>query len=170
MGWKIAAGIALTLLMTAPAQAGELKVTIVGVRSDAGAVMIGLYDSAAKFKNAISRSAHVGLLSDKDRLIGVTMRARTGDQGIGFMLPPGRYALIVIHDENDNALLDTGTLGIPTEGYGFSNNAMGFFSAPDFDAAAVTVGPDDKSTFISLSYPVIGSPLPRGGKVSGAGK
>jgi uncharacterized protein (DUF2141 family) len=149
------AGCLLAALLAGPAWAGELKVTVVGVRSDRGAVMIGLFDSAAKFRNAISQSAHVGLMSDKERLVGATLRARTGDQTIGFTLPPGRYALIVFHDENDNALLDTGTLGIPTEGYGFSNNAMGFFSAPDFNAAAVTVGPDDRSIFITLKYPVM---------------
>jgi uncharacterized protein (DUF2141 family) len=137
----------------APAQAGDLKVTIVGVRSEADALMIGLYDSAERFKNAIANTAHVGLLKDKRRLIGVTMRARTGFQSIGFMQPPpGRYAVVVFHDENDNGLLDDDALGMPTEGYGFSNNATGFFSAPSFDAAAVTVGSADKSISISLTY------------------
>jgi uncharacterized protein (DUF2141 family) len=38
-------------------------------------------------------------------------------------IPPGTYALAVIHDENSNGKLDTDLLGIPTEGYGFSNDA-----------------------------------------------
>jgi uncharacterized protein (DUF2141 family) len=153
MIWKIVTGFALASLVAIPAQAGDLKVTIVGVRSDAGALMIGLYDSAERFKNAITNTAHIGLLKDKGRLIGVTMRARTGSQSIGFMqLPPGRYAVVVFHDENDNGLLDEDALGVPTEGYGFSNNATGFFSAPSFDAAAVTIGSADKSISISLTY------------------
>ena len=37
-------------------------------------------------------------------------------------LPPGTYAVQVMHDENDNGKLDSNFLGIPSEGYGFSNN------------------------------------------------
>ncbi|MDO8289359.1 MAG: DUF2141 domain-containing protein [Parvibaculum sp.] len=152
---KFMTGLVLAALAVMPAHAGDLKLTVVGVRSDDGALMIGFYDSAAKFEKAIDASAHVGLLSDKGRLIGATMRTRTGMQGIGFLrLPPGRYAVIVFHDENDNALLDMNALGIPIEGYGFSNNASGFFSAPSFDAAAVTVGSGETSISIALNYQV----------------
>lgn len=152
---RIASGFVLSFLTILPLHAGDLKVTIKGVRSDNGALMIGFYDSAANFEDAVDTSAHVGLLNDKGRLVGVTMRAKTGPQGIAVMqLPPGRYGVIVFHDENDNALLDVGILGIPTEGYGFSNNATGFLSAPSFDKASVTVGPDDVETSISLIYQV----------------
>ncbi len=152
---RIASGFALASLMILPVHAGDLKVTVKGVRSDNGALMIGFYDSVANFENAIDTSAHVGLLNDKGRLVGVTMRAKTGPQGIAIMqLPPGRYGVIVFHDENDNGLLDVSILGIPIEGYGFSNNAPGFLSAPSFDKASVTVGTDDAETSISLTYQV----------------
>lgn len=153
MIWKIAAGVLLSIWATLPALAGGLKLTISGVRSDKGAVMVGLYDSEAKFDKAIGRAAKAGRLVDKDRLIGATMRARPGDQGIGFDLPPGRYGVIVFHDENDDGRLDKNMLGMPTEGYGFSNNATGFFSAPSFDDAAITVGSGVTHTVISLDYP-----------------
>ncbi len=51
-------------------------------------------------------------------------------------IPPGTYALAVIHDENMNGKLDTGLLGIPAEGYGFSNDARAWFGAPSFSAAS----------------------------------
>jgi len=143
----------LAFLVTDPAEAGGLNLTIAGVRSDDGALMIGLYDSAEGFNRTLANAARAGLLSDKARLVGVTMRARVGTQGIGFLyLPPGRYAVIVFHDENDNGILDTNFLGIPKEGYGFSNNASGLFSAPAFGAAAVTVGTAEVDTIITLSY------------------
>jgi uncharacterized protein (DUF2141 family) len=47
----------------------------------------------------------------------------------------GTYALAVIHDENSNGKLDTNWLGIPTEGYGFSNDAKALLGAPSFAAA-----------------------------------
>lgn len=151
---KIVSGIVSAFLAAGPAQAGDLRLTVAGVRSDAGALMIGLYDSAERFTTAITNAAEIGLLSDKGRLVGLTMRARTGSQGIGFLqLPPGRYAVIVFHDENDNGRLDKSFWGAPTEGYGFSNNATGFFSAPSFGAAAVTIGTADQVITVSLTYP-----------------
>ncbi|MCE9648738.1 MAG: DUF2141 domain-containing protein [Parvibaculum sp.] len=150
---KIAVGVLLSAWVAFPARASELELTIVGVRSDEGAVMVGVYDSAEKFRKAIEKAGNAGHLVDADRMFGATLRARAGDERIGIALPPGRYGLIVFHDENDDGRLDTSMLGVPTEGYGFSNNAMGFLSAPTFDSAAVMVGDKDRSIVISLDYP-----------------
>jgi uncharacterized protein (DUF2141 family) len=48
-------------------------------------------------------------------------------------LPNGAYGISVIHDENSNKGLDTGTFGIPTEAYGFSNDARGMFGPASFE-------------------------------------
>ncbi len=45
-------------------------------------------------------------------------------------VPAGKYAISYFHDENKNSELDTGTMGIPKEGYGFSNDARGFMGPP----------------------------------------
>jgi len=50
-------------------------------------------------------------------------------------LPEGEYALAIYQDENRNKILDKNLLGIPTEIYGFSNNARSTFSAPSFNEA-----------------------------------
>lgn len=50
-------------------------------------------------------------------------------------LPPGRYAVQVMHDANDNGKLDTNLVGMPTEGYGFSNNPW-LMRKARFDEAA----------------------------------
>ena len=50
-------------------------------------------------------------------------------------IPPGTYAMAVVHDENMNGKLEMNWLGIPSEGYGFSNNAIGLLGAPSFSAA-----------------------------------
>ena len=54
-------------------------------------------------------------------------------------IPSGSYAVAVYHDKNNNNVLDKNYLGIPTESYGFSNNARRTFSAPNFSEAAVVV-------------------------------
>ncbi|QZE14759.1 DUF2141 domain-containing protein [Halosquirtibacter laminarini] len=47
-------------------------------------------------------------------------------------LPLGTYAICMFHDENGNKKLDSGLFGIPTESYGFSNNAKGFAGPPSY--------------------------------------
>jgi uncharacterized protein (DUF2141 family) len=47
-----------------------------------------------------------------------------------------RYAVSVFHDENSNGKLDRNLLGIPREGVGASNNAVGHFGPLKFDDAA----------------------------------
>ncbi len=47
-------------------------------------------------------------------------------------LENGQYAIRYFHDENKNEELDTNFIGIPKEGFGFSNNAIGKFGPKDF--------------------------------------
>lgn len=54
-------------------------------------------------------------------------------------VPPGKYAVAVYHDADNNGKLDTNFFGIPTDAYGFSNNAMGTFGPPDFEDASFIV-------------------------------
>ena len=57
-------------------------------------------------------------------------------------LPEGEYALAIYQDENRNKILDKNLLGIPTEIYGFSNNARRNFSAPSFQEAKFKLNKD----------------------------
>jgi uncharacterized protein (DUF2141 family) len=45
-------------------------------------------------------------------------------------LKAGKYTFKYFHDENENKKLDTNWIGIPTEGFGFSNNVWGTFGPP----------------------------------------
>ncbi len=51
----------------------------------------------------------------------------------------GKFAVAVFHDRNKNGVLDKNILGIPTESYGFSNDARETFSSPSFSSASFTV-------------------------------
>lgn len=53
-------------------------------------------------------------------------------------LAAGTYAIKIMHDENNNGELDKNVFGIPTEGYGFSNNG-GQFGPASFSEAAFTI-------------------------------
>jgi uncharacterized protein (DUF2141 family) len=64
-------------------------------------------------------------------------------------LAPGKYAVSVMHDENGNGKLDSNILGIPKEGYGFSNNPR-VMRKPTFDEASIELGASDQSIRIVL--------------------
>ena len=60
----------------------------------------------------------------------------------------GNYAIKVFHDENSNGELDSNILGIPTEGYGFSNNASSWFGPPSWEKAKFLI--DQKEVILEI--------------------
>jgi len=60
-------------------------------------------------------------------------------------LEEGKYAIVVVHDANDNGVFDAGILGFGGESVGYSNNVSSWFGRPDFTEAAFTV---DQAGFI----------------------
>ncbi|MEO1392534.1 MAG: DUF2141 domain-containing protein [Cyanobacteria bacterium J06634_5] len=67
-------------------------------------------------------------------------------------IEPGTYAVSVMHDENTDGTLNTGIFGIPTEGFGFSQNPEIGTSAPEFSEAAIVVVGRETTTQVKLIY------------------
>ena len=65
---------------------------------------------------------------------------------------PGIYAVAVLHDENENDEMDFNFLGMPLEGYGFSNDAAAMFGPPSFEAAAFKLSPRASYIPIKIRY------------------
>jgi uncharacterized protein (DUF2141 family) len=95
--------------------------------------------SAAAWNGKAPAVASSGAKPDGDGGLSV----RFGD------LAPGRYAVRVMHDENGNRKLDTNFVGIPTEGYGFSNNPRAMRPAT-FEEARFDVPAEGARTRIRL--------------------
>lgn len=66
-------------------------------------------------------------------------------------LAPGRYAVTLFHDENENQRLDT-MLGIPREGFGFSRNPVVRFGAPKFRQVDIQLAPGNNRQALRLQY------------------
>lgn len=60
-------------------------------------------------------------------------------------LAPGDYAIRAVHDLDADGDIDVNTLGIPTEPFGFSNDAMGKMGPPGFEQAKFTLKPGSNS-------------------------
>lgn len=114
----------------------SLSLTVVaeGVRSNDGAIYMELSDQTGKAVSAIK----VAVTEQKAEW---TFRE----------ISPGKWAVRLYHDENDNGKLDTNFFGIPREGYGFSNNVEGSFGPPSFDRRLFEVQNDTTIT-IYLIY------------------
>ena len=138
--WTLA--IAIYLLATVwPAVAAELGVVVTQLRSADGDVHIAVYDHAEGFPKGD------GMMVERTAVIADDT-ARTVFHG----LPPGVYAVAAFHDENGNDDFDTGLFGVPLEGYGFSNGAKAFLSAPAFSDAVVEVPAEGAEIKVPLTY------------------
>jgi len=125
------AGLVCTLaLVSAPfaAHAADLTVLVDNVASDAGQVLVGVFDQAETFPRAMLRGERAP----------ASTRDASGRVKLVFTgLAPGRYALSAFHDLDDNGKLNANVMGLPTEPYGFSRDARGNFGPPAFADAAV---------------------------------
>jgi uncharacterized protein (DUF2141 family) len=120
-----------------------IHVKILNIRNRNGTVDCALFDSPAGFPREFLHSAQ-NVMVIKIR----NTAARCDFEAI----PPGTYALAVIHDENSNGELDTNLFGIPTEGYGFSNDATALLGTPSFSAARFSYNGASLNMTISLHY------------------
>ena len=135
--------VLLGLLASAPAAAdgSELTVTVVDLRNDKGHVRFGLYDRENDFPSS------AGVIKS-----GVAPIAGGRAFFVFRDLPPGSYAVTVFHDEDDDGKFDRSLIGLPLEGYGFSNDAKVFLAPPSFREAAFSVGEADASVVIRIVY------------------
>jgi uncharacterized protein (DUF2141 family) len=117
-------------LMAPAAVLAELpgvKIIVKNFSATTGTVEISLFDSAATFMQEpyLQESGTV----DASGFFEVEFVA----------LPEGEYAVVVVHDANDNGKLDNGFFGFGSEDYGFSNNVRPWLGRPGFDAVKFRV-------------------------------
>lgn len=128
---------------TGPVSKTWLKLSIEQVRSSNGVITLTLYpDDQAKF------------LAPKGSLYVTRVKARARVTGACIYLPgPGTFALAFYHDENGNGKMDRNAIGIPQEGFGFSNNPSILMSAPSFKSVRFSVTATGSSSRIRMKYP-----------------
>ncbi|BAZ10193.1 hypothetical protein NIES4071_20070 [Calothrix sp. NIES-4071] len=108
---------AITNLVLMPHQVGasfngKLTVRVDGFKSQKGQVCLTVFSTSKGFPDNGKRAS----------LAQCTKIAATPQTVTFPNLKPGNYAIAVIHDTNNDGALNRNVLGIPTEGFGFSNN------------------------------------------------
>lgn len=120
--------LASTLVLAAlSTQASELEVNLINIDRQVGQLMVALYDSEEGFNNKSKPTKYASV-----EAVGDSVTVKFDD------LPNGTYAIMLIHDLNSNGKMDINAMGLPQDGYGFSNN-VGLYGVPPFDAASFEV-------------------------------
>jgi uncharacterized protein (DUF2141 family) len=140
----LALGLLLLGLTTGPVAAGELQLSVDHLRNERGQLLVAIYSADAR--ESFPKHPELAL----KRLVVPADRSAQALHIDG--LPPGRFAVSVVHDENANGTMDHNFFGLPTEGFGFSNNPTVRFSLPSFDDAAFTLDSEPRQLHVSLTY------------------
>jgi len=117
----------LTSVKLLPGQC-SLEIRITGLKNNTGPVMLQLFDENEKVIDQAKAS-----IKEMSTVIKFTD------------LRPGKYAFRFFHDENLSGIMETGRLGIPKEGYGFSNNAATPFGPKPFRDWLIEINGDTKA-------------------------
>jgi uncharacterized protein (DUF2141 family) len=121
-------------------ESGTLTIVINGLENDDGEVLLAISDSRENYE------------SDSGAYLGFKVKIENGKAERTISeLPYGEYAIKLYHDENMDGELNSNFLGIPTEDYGFSNNASGTFGPADYDDAKFLFEQTDMTMNISVN-------------------
>lgn len=133
----IFAHAAVSQSVTKPVES-SIIVQINGIKTQNGEVLLSLFNSPDGFPTHPERAFRWGKAKVAATSIIISFNG----------LPPGKYAIAAVHDENSNGVMDRNWIGLPAEPYGVSNNATASFGPPKFDDAKFTVS--DKRDTIKI--------------------
>jgi uncharacterized protein (DUF2141 family) len=119
----------------------HLYISIQTFQNTNGQLVGALFNSSANYSNNI---IYRSIFTPVDSVI----------KNIEFdSIPPGTYSFSCFHDVNSDNVLNQNIFGLPTEGYGFSNNPGLTFGPPPFSQIKFDVLPSDTLTFnVNLIY------------------
>lgn len=107
----------------------NITVTIDNITSDEGKVLIGLHTADTFMKGPGVQNLQSSIENGK-----VTLKFTN--------VEPGNYAIMALHDANENNRMDFEANGMPKESYGMSGNDMAM-GPPTFDGAKFQVADED---------------------------
>jgi uncharacterized protein (DUF2141 family) len=120
----------------------RLIVEVGRLKSNRGEVAVTVYPSDPR-----------RFLAPHGKLLRVRARADAPVTQACFYLPrPDAYAVAVYHDANANRDFDRNAVGVPIEGFAFSNDAPSKVGAPSFEAARFTAKSGDTILRVKMRY------------------
>ena len=121
--------LSLGLMVNAQDSGITITVTVENIKSNEGKVLIGLHNSETFMRADGLDNVESSIENNKATLVFKNVK-------------PGEYALLAMHDENENYMMDFEASGMPKESFGLSNNPMSF-GPPQFNEAKFAVNDKD---------------------------
>jgi uncharacterized protein (DUF2141 family) len=121
--------LSLGLMVNAQNTGITITVTVENIKSNEGKVLIGLHNSETFMRADGLDNVESTIENNKATLVFKNVK-------------PGQYALLAMHDENENYMMDFEASGMPKESFGLSNNPMSF-GPPQFNEAKFAVNDKD---------------------------
>lgn len=118
-----------------------LRARVEDLRNERGQLRVGVFDSAKGFPKR-----------REGAVVWRSVPADAEERVVEIALPPGRYAVVVLHDEDADKKLDANWLGVPTEGYGVTNNPKPRMRAATFKEAAFDLAAEGAEKTVSIQY------------------
>lgn len=115
--------LAIMLAVASSLAAQTIHLTIKDIRSNKGNVCVGVFADEAGFKSEMS----IWIKSLPKS------KVRNDSLQIQISVQPGKYGVSVLDDENGNGKMEYNFLGVPREGFGFSNYYHKGLRRPSFD-------------------------------------
>ncbi|MBL7900403.1 MAG: DUF2141 domain-containing protein [Bacteroidia bacterium] len=117
------------LLGSANTKAQNIEVTFSGIRSSAGQIRLEVFVDEEGFEK------EKGIMIKYFKKIKLVK----GEMNVKLDLPPGTYGLALLDDENNDDKMNYSFIGLPKEGFGFSNYYLSGLFKPKFEVFKFTV-------------------------------
>ena len=115
-----------------------IDITITNIRNSQGDIRIGLCKDDENFQKEKSFKV---VPFKKQNLVNGTLHVK-------IELEPGTYGMSLLDDENSNTKMDYNFIGMPKEGFGFSNYYHTGFTKPHFDDFKFTHQKNSKTNVV----------------------
>jgi uncharacterized protein (DUF2141 family) len=121
---------------------GDLTLYIQGCRNDKGYLLVSLFNQSSGYPADAQKAFKKIRVPVKKGITVIEWKE----------IPEGNYAIAVLHDENEDGKMNTSLIGLPKEGYAFSNNAMGLAGPPSFTKASFEIKSSGTLHRVQLRY------------------
>ena len=123
-------------------QTGKIIVDVTDIQGETGDVKYSLHNQPDAFPG----KPEAAVATARSDITGSTSRA------VFDSVPYGEYAVSIIHDENLNGILETKWMGMPTEGFGASNDAPAVMGPPRYKDARFNLDTAELRLTIKMVY------------------
>lgn len=130
----------ILLSFSISAQTADLILKVTNIHPLTGKIMVAVFNSKETYFDVDKMYVGYEIAADSS-VVGYVIQD----------LPDGIYAITIYHDEDNNGEMNRSWLGMPKEGYAFSNNFTSAIRPASFSDAAFQLS-RDTTLVIKMNY------------------